>query len=312
MRRQPSAAAAALVATAICLGAAGAARAQLQTCVEIVASQTDAEALRRLVRGEIDRHPSHRAADQNCQGYLTVELIDLGGSGPQAERWVTGRIDTQVPHRERVAGDGLAPAVERLLTVVLHNDPMLLRGPESNTWLSRQKRALERRSTTRFGAEVFELGTIVGSGLDTLPGVAIVVRREVSAFYMGARLGGGLALGQAPDRLRLRAQVDAQVEMALYSNPSADVSFFAGAMLGLVYHRFEGPAPFDGPGATGTAVSTGMSIAVRGGVEAMRTANARVFSFLQLQVPAFISEDPDHGVVDRWVPNALLGAGVLF
>ena len=41
-------------------------------------------------------------------------------------------------------------------------------------------------------------------------------------------------------------------------------------------------------------------------------ADVRVLAFLQLQVPAFISEDPDHGVVDRWVPNATLGVGVLF
>jgi hypothetical protein len=300
-------------AAAVTLAAPTAARAQQQTCVEIVAPQVDAEALGRLVRAELDRHTSHRAASQDCQGYLTVELIDLGaGKGAQAERWVTGRINAQVPHREKVGADGLAPAVERLLTVVLHNDPMVLRGPESNTWLAQQKRALERRSATRFGAEVYELGTLLGSGLDTLPGVAVVVRREVSALYVGARVGGAIAPGRVPDRLRLRAQFDAQVELALYSHPAANVSLFGGAALGLVHHRFEGPAPFDGPDATGSAVSTGLSIAVRGGVEAMRTANVRVLAFVQLQVPAFKSEDPDHGVVDRWVPNAALGAGVLF
>jgi hypothetical protein len=301
-----------VVVAAVWLAAAGTARAQVQTCVEIVAPQVEAEALGRLVKAEVDRHPSHRATVKDCQGYLTVELIDLGGTGAQAERWVTGRIDTQVPHREKVGADGLAAAVERLLTVVLHNDPVVLRGPESNTWMAQQKRALERRSATRIGAEVYEIGTVVGSGLDTLPGLAFVLRREVSALYVGARLGGAIAPGHIPDRLRLRAQFDAQVELALYANPAANVTLFAGALLGLVYHRFEGPAPLDGPDATGSAVSTGMSIAVRGGVEAMRTANVRVLAFLQLQVPAFMSQDPDHGVVDRWVPNAVLGAGVLF
>jgi hypothetical protein len=211
-----------------------------------------------------------------------------------------------------VGADGLAPAIERLLTIVLHNDPTVLRGPESNTWMARQKRALERHSATRFGAEVYEIGTMLGSGIDTLPGLAIVLRREISALYVGARLGGAIAPGHIPDRLRLRAQFDAQVEVALYANPAANVTLFGGALLGLVYHRFEGPAPFDGPDATGSAISTGMSVAVRGGVEAMRTANVRVLAFLQLQAPAFMSEDPDHGVVDRWVPNAVLGAGVLF
>ena len=53
------------------------AAAQLQTCVEIQ-GKTDAAALDRLVRGEIDRHPTHRAATTDCQGYLIVEVIDLG------------------------------------------------------------------------------------------------------------------------------------------------------------------------------------------------------------------------------------------
>jgi hypothetical protein len=291
------------------------ARAQQQTCIEIVAPAADSDALAKLVRAEVDRHPSHRAAlAKDCQSELTVELIEIGGKtgNAQAERWVTGRINTQVPHREKVGPDGLAAAVERLLTVVMHNDPLVLHGPESNTWIAQQKRALERRSATHLGAEVYELGTALGSGVETLPGVAFVLRREVSALYIGARLGGAVSPSYRPDRLRLRAQFDAQVELALYSAPEANVSWFAGALLGLVYHRFEGPAPFDGADASGSAVSTGLSLAVRGGIEAMRTSNVRVLAFLQLQAPAFVSRDPDHGVVDRWVPTAALGAGVLF
>jgi hypothetical protein len=138
------------------------------------------------------------------------------------------------------------------------------------------------------------------------------LRRDVSALSIGARLGGALSPSHQPDRLRLRAQVDAQVELALYAAPEANVSWFGGALLGLVYQRFEGPAPLDGADATGSAVSAGLSLAVRGGIEAMRTSNVRVLAFLQLQAPAFVSSDPDHGVVDRWVPNAALGAGVLF
>ena len=72
--------------------------------------------------------------------------------------------------------------------------------------------------------------------------------------------------------------------------------------MGLVHHRFEGPATFDGPGATGTATSSGLSLGLRGGVETMRTADVRLLAFLQLMVPAFISKDTDHGVVDQWMP----------
>ena len=44
----------------------------------------------------------------------------------------------------------------------------------------------------------------------------------------------------------------------------------------------------------------------------MRTADVHILVFLQITLPAFISDDPDHGVVDQWVPSAGLGAGVLY
>jgi hypothetical protein len=299
-----------LVGAVLMLLAVRPAAAQLRTCVHVEAGKTDAEALSRLVKSELDRHPTHKAATEDCQADLTVELIDLGGA--QGERWVTGRINTQVPYREKVAADGIGPAVQRLLTVVLNNDPLLLQGPEANTWLRRQGRALERRSVMHFGGELYELGTRLGGAFVTLPGLAITVRREVSALHVGARLGGAFNVGNEPDRLRLQAQFDAQIEAALYASASENTSLFASALLGLVHDRFEGPAPFDGPGAIGTATSTGLSLGLRGGVETLRTSDVHLLVFLQVAAPAFISTDADHGVIDQWVPTLALGAGVLY
>jgi hypothetical protein len=129
---------------------------------------------------------------------------------------------------------------------------------------------------------------------------------------VGARLGGAFNPDREPNRLLLRAQFDAQVEGAFYASPSENTSLFASALVGLVHYRFEGPAPFDGAGATGTATSSGLSLGVRGGVETLRTADVRVLAFLQIMVPAFISKDADHGVVDNWVPSAAIGAGLLY
>ena len=81
---------------------------------------------------------------------------------------------------------------------------------------------------------------------------------------------------------------------------------------GLSYIRCEGPATLDGPGATGTASSTGLSFGLRGGVETLRTADVHILMFLQVTLPAFVNDDIDHGVVDQWVPSAGLGAGVLY
>ncbi len=308
-----------LAGAALMLVAVRPAAAQLRTCVHVEAGQTDAESLARLVKSELDRHPTHKAATEDCQADLTVELIDLGGAqgaagaqGAPGERWVTGRINTQVPFREKVGADGIGPAVQRLLTVVLNNDPLILQDPEANTWLRRQGRALERRSVMHFGGELYELGARLDGAFVTLPGLAITVRREVSALHVGARLGGAFNVGNEPDRLRLQAQFDAQIEAALYASPNENTSLFASALVGLVHDRFEGPAPFDGAGASGTATSTGLSLGLRGGVETLRTSDVHLLLFLQVAAPAFISRDPDHGVIDQWVPTLALGAGVLY
>ena len=211
-----------------------------------------------------------------------------------------------MPYREKVGADGIGPAVQRLLTVVLNNDPLILKGPEANTWLRRQGRALERRSVMHFGGELYELGARLGSSFDTLPGVAFVVRREVSALHVGARLGGAFNPGSEPDRLQLRAQFDAQIEAALYAVAQRATRRCSASAL----RRARAPAlrgagpPRRRPGATGTATSSGLSLGVRGGVETMRTTDVHLLAFLQLTLPAFISNDPDHGVVDHWVPSA--------
>src|SRR5215831_9628847 len=298
----------ALIAAVLLLLLARSAAAQMRTCVHTEPGKSDGDALARLVKAEIDRHPTYRAASEDCQGYLTVEIIDLG----QGEKWVTGRINTQVPHREKIGADGIGPAVQRLLTVVLANDPLILKGPESNTWLNRQGRALERRSVMHYGAELYELTARVGSSFDFLLGASFTLRREVSALHIGARLGGAFNPAGEADQLHLRMQFDAQIEGALYATPEENTSLFASGLVGLVHQRFAGPATLDGAGATGTASSSGLSLGVRAGVETMRTADVRLLVFLQLMLPVVKSSDPDHGVVDNWVPSAAIGAGLLY
>jgi hypothetical protein len=313
MPRRPSRRAApTLLALGVALALAAvprAARAQLRTCVEIETAPGPTENLVRLVKDEIDRHPTHRAVTADCQAILSVELIDLGADGG---KWITGRLGTQVPHRERVGADGLAPAIERLVTVLLHNDPLVLRGPESQSWLVRQERALALRSTTHAGLEVYALAAPVGASLTTLSGVALALRREVDQVSIGVRLGGAFAPGAQPSALHLELQFDADVEAAFYFRPVESVTLFASALVGLVYQRFEGPAPFDGAGATGVSTSDGLGVGLRAGVEALRVSDLRLLAFLQLEAPTFASRDPDHGVVNQWAPSAALGVGVLF
>ena len=297
---------AAVVAAAAVAGTSGAARAQLRTCVNVEAPAANADAITRLVRTEIDRHPTHRAATTDCETYLSIEVIDLGAQGGQ---WVTGRIGTQVPQRERIGGDGIAPAIERLLTVVLHNDPLVLRGPESGGWLIRQERELQLRSRMRIGVEAYEIGAWVAGGLATLPGVAISARREVSTLYIGLRLGGALDPAARPDALHLQAQLDAQLEAALYARPSAAVSLFAGVLVGAVYQRFEGPAPLDGVGATGVATTMGLSLAVRAGASSSRKARRWTSAKRNVSTPARTARESPIVVATPVAPTPSSGAG---
>src|SRR5258708_37645184 len=109
MRRRWRSWLATVVATAIlwCLPA----RAQLRTCIKVEGPGASSEELARLVRLEVDRHRTHHAVENDCQSHLTVELLDLGKEG----RWLTGRIDTQVPHREQVQEGELVAAAERMV-----------------------------------------------------------------------------------------------------------------------------------------------------------------------------------------------------
>jgi hypothetical protein len=310
MRARRSSAAWCGLTTAVALLVwSGVARGQLRTCVEVAAPPAETEALTRLIKSELDRHPTHRAATSDCESTLTVEVIDLGAGGG---KWLTGRLNTHVPHRERVGADGMVPAVERLLTVLLHNDPLVLRGPESQGWLVRQERALALHSTTHFGLEAYELAAPVGGALAMLPGVALSLRREIDQVAIGVRLAGAFSPGAQAATLHLSAQFDAQVEATIYFRPLESVSLFASALVGLDYQRFQGPAPLDGAGAIGVATGSGLAVTARIGIEALRISDVRLVCFLDLELPTFVSHDPDHGVVDQWVPGASLGLGVLF
>jgi hypothetical protein len=296
---------AALVWPAAALGAG-----RIPTCVEIETASGDAPELARLVKSELDRHPSHRAVASDCRSYLKIELIELGrmnGGG----RFLTGRINEQVPHRVPVGPKGVETALVELLSVVLHNDPMSLRGPEAGGWLARQTRSL-LRGKNYVGVEPFELFAPVASRLQMLPGLAIAARRESRAGFLGLRLTPAFALSGQAERAELSLWAAAQAEAALFFAPAADVSGFASVLVGAEYQRFRGPAPDLGAGARSTAVEVGLSLGLRGGVELLRVAETRLVIWAQLGAPVFWSEDEDGGMVDQWLPTALLGGGVVF
>ena len=231
----------------------------------------------------------------------------------RAERkWVTGRINTQVPYREKVDADGVGPRCERLLTVVLNNDPLILKGPEANTWLRRQGRALERRSVMHFGGEVYELGSRA----------RLVVRHACPAWPSGAPRGERAPRRRAAGR-RVRPGRRARAPAAARPVRRAG----RGRVLRVAQREHvavreragrAGPLPLRGPRAVRRRGRDRHGDQL--GPVARRTRRRRDAAHRRRarprlpadQVPAFISRDADHGVVDNWIPSAAIGAGLLY
>lgn len=296
-----------LTALALVALAGGAwAQSPTETCVEVKTTREDAAAIRTLVETEIDRFPTHRSADADCGSYLRVEIIDLAGT-----TYVTGRINTQVPHREAVTED-LATAIERMLRVVLHNDPVRLRGPRSDNVLRRGLQGLKNGSTY-VGAEAFQSLGVLDGALVSLPGIAAVVRREATDWHLAARLSFAHRLSDPPaGQLEMTARVGFGLQALSFSDPLADTALYWGVELGMDHQRFAGPAPNYGEGADEEFDQTGFAVGLRVGVEFFRTTTGRLDLFTQATVPIFWAHDEEGGVVDAYVPGLSFGAGLWF
>jgi hypothetical protein len=309
-RRAAAIAAIAILTIAVLLRPrVAAAQGMVSTCVKVVAERDDVRDLERLVKSEVARHPTHVVSDGECRAHLEVELIEV-----KEGRFLTGRIGSQVPHRVRIEGkDGLTAALDELLRVVLHNDPVLLEGPRRQSWLSGSVDQLRKKGQNLYGAEVFEWAAVVGGKATQMPGFALRLRREVGAWHVGIRLAGALwPQPMRPSELEPALHVAAHAEVATFSSALSDVSAYASAMVGVEHQRFRGPAPLLGDGAYGTASDTGLSLGLRGGVELLRTTDVRFDLFVQALFPVFLTKDDDGGVMRQWVPSAMVGGGIAF
>ena len=281
------------------------AQAPTQTCVDVVTRLSDAEEFRRLVVSELDRHPTHRSVTENCESHLKVEYIEVGDS-----QFVTGRINTQVPHREPVGEAGLPEAISRMLRVVLHNDPVRLEGPKQRGWLGSRLHEL-RSGWTMFGIEAYQVSAILAGDYSGIPGIALQARREVARWHLGVRLGVAWQIGDLPSDLSLVGNVSAQMQAAWFWDAKADHSFYSTIVLGLEYQRFNGPSRFL-EGRETIYTKLGFAPGLRVGAELFRTTNARMDIFTQAILPAFMAHDEENEIIDAWVPTFSFGAGMVF
>ncbi len=305
---------AALIACVCALGALlfpTVAHAQVATCIQVSAAGKDSASLTRLVQSELARHRSHQLVKDGCQTTLRIEVIEVDeamGGG----LFLTGSVDGEVPDRVKVEPGRMDRAVEQLLTVLLHNDPRRLSGPERADWFAQQRKAFRVRGINYIGAEVYEVGALVDGRLATLPGLALVARREVDWFHFGVRIAGANQLNSGDDRLTLTSQFTAQLEAALFTSATASTAGFAAVVAGLEFQRFRGPATLSDRESIETATATGFSPGLRLGLELGRYTTTHGLVFAQVLLPTFASHDLDAGVVDQWTPSLSLGAGMVF
>jgi hypothetical protein len=234
-------------------------------------------------------------------------MIELGNEG----RFLTGRINSQVPHREAVTEAGLSAAVERLVTVLLHNDPLRLSGPRQENWLEQKLGALRQRSTLHYGLEFAEVGLVLDRRFMTLPSVALSARREVDEFHVGLKLLGAHGFGGTSHRLRLTTLIHAAFDVTWYTAPASNTSAFFSLLVGLGHQRFEGPSALEA-GESAHANSSGAVGGLRAGIETLRVTDIRVALFAEFNAPTFQTRSDDDAVAEAWVPWGLVGAGVSF
>lgn len=293
-----------------CVGSAAHVEAQgVATCLSVTPAGSpdvaEREAFAALVRSELGRHASHSLVESGCETRLVIEELEL-----RQQRYLTGRIAGQVPHRVRVEGDALDEALDRLLRVVLHNDPVRLRGPGTRR-LSGALRRLRREGHALYGVEIFQRLALVGGELHSVPGVAFRTRRELARWHVGMRLGVSPRLTSPAADLTLRLAASLAVELTYFFSEDAAHSAYFGTLLGLEHQWFEGPWS-DDPNQRDDANTTGLAVGLRAGVELFRTTQTRMDVFAQLSLPTFVTSDELGRVVDAWILTLSLGTGTAF
>jgi hypothetical protein len=169
--RAPALTAALLVALA-----APAAGAATTLCVEVRSDDAALGAgLRKLVLDEVAHYPSHSVVDRDwsdgrgssapdpagaaplCASRLAVELFQLAG-----QRYITARVNREVPVRFGVGKDNLAERLAAALRLALRNDPVhLATDPRELSAVQRAAHSILRRGHTRVRLELFQ--AIAGS-----------------------------------------------------------------------------------------------------------------------------------------------------
>lgn len=285
------------------------AQSRIGTCVRVnVPSDEDAEGFRQLVRSEVNRHRTHQAVEEGCMSHLLVEVFRVG-----KDRYVTGRMNAEVPYRTEVQGEGHPPleaAVEEVLTVVLHNDPVRLRGPGGDSGLVGWLGTLRRKGLSMWGVDLYEMGVYANGDVYFVPGAGLMLSREAGPWQVSLGAAAGADLQGQRSSIRLATLLRVEAQLAYYFSEDGSTSFYTMGLFGLLHQRFDGPV--DGGSYRDEQSASGAAAGVRAGVELLRETDTRMHLFVEGSAPLFSATSEDVGLVSGWTPTMGGGAGVVF
>lgn len=288
------------------------AAAEIPLCLDVRAPATEADGLRRLVRVEVDRHPSHRVVSSDCRSSLAVELFDAAGA-----RYLTAQIDHEVPVRFVIKDPiELGERVSEAVKLCLHNDPVYLTEDITHyDKLQRLGHSIGVRGRTTFRMELFEAVSRAETNAVFSPGVAFGVTRGSGYWQVLGRgyLGGWPASAPRTERA-LQAIAGADGGLTFEPLEKAFASPYVSACLGVQYLRFVGrEQPMD------TRVAfvnhLGLSASARLGVRFFRWNHFDLDLFAQGYLPFFVTKDVDGSLFGEgglYTPSLQLGLGVGF
>jgi hypothetical protein len=289
------------------------ASAEVRLCLEVKTDRDDKVGFEKLVRSELGRHPSHRASAEGCESRLAVELFHLG-----ATRYLTVRIDGEIPQRYPVASDPeLLARLGDGISKALGNDPAYLsEDPERMSSGERAVRSVLIRGNNSYRLSLFETVARTDTGAAFAPGAAFELFRGADHFAVFARTalaGNPMAIHGSERALRLLGQVDAGVTYEASSR--ASTSGYAGLGAGLTLLKFEGRVDENDPSSVDRVNALGATLQVRLGVRFLRLYDFDCDAFLIGALPLFATKNPDallFGEDGTYTPFLQAGVGFGF
>jgi len=289
------------------------AQASVALCVTARTEAAEQAGFEKLVRSEVERHPSHRIAEKDCESRLVVEVFRTEGT-----RYLTVQLDGEVPDRATLAKpEELAQKLSDAVTAVLGNDPMYLaKDPDKYSAMERASRSVLVRGMNTYRLELFETLMRTDKNIAFAPGLAIGFARGADQWQVQARLhlaGSPSAISGTERALRVAAGMDAGV---IYeASRRAPTSGYVGTGVGLALYRVEGLVDASDPNSAAVVDTVGATVHLRAGVRFLRIFDFDADAFVQANLPLFTTKETDNllfGDSGIYTPSLQIGMGVGF